>query len=67
LLALVSLGLGTGLGWLVVVEIFHFDFLPAWSRVLGVLAAGLALVLAFALGGSLPLLRTRPAAALREL
>jgi putative ABC transport system permease protein len=67
LLALVSLGLGTGLGWLVVVEIFHFDFLPAWSRVLGVLAAGLGLVLAFALGGSLPLLRTRPAAALREL
>jgi putative ABC transport system permease protein len=35
--------------------------------VLGVLGAGLTLVLAFALGGSLPLLRARPAASLREL
>jgi len=67
LLALVALALGSGLGWLVVVQLFSFDFLPDWGRVLMVLGAGLALVMAFALGGSLPVLRTRPAAALREL
>ena len=66
-LALVALALGTGLGWLIIVELFSFDFLPGWGRIFTVLGAGLALVLAFALGGSLPLLRTRPAAALREL
>ena len=32
-----------------------------------VLGMGLAIVLAFALGGSLPLLRAKPAQALREL
>src|SRR5690606_17283854 len=47
LLALVALVLGTGLGWLVIVQLFEFDWLPDWPRVLGVLAAGLALVLAF--------------------
>jgi len=67
LLALVALALGSGFGWLVVVQLFSFDFLPDWGRVLMVLGAGLALVMAFALGGSLPVLRTRPAAALREL
>ncbi|HZU65018.1 MAG TPA: FtsX-like permease family protein [Novosphingobium sp.] len=67
LLAAVALGLGTGLGWLIVVKLFGFDFLPGWGRILAVLGAGLALVLGFALGGSLPLLRTRPAQALREL
>ncbi|RVU07554.1 FtsX-like permease family protein [Novosphingobium umbonatum] len=67
LLALVALALGSGLGWLVVVQLFSFDFMPDWGRVLMVLGAGLALVMAFALGGSLPVLRTRPAAALREL
>jgi putative ABC transport system permease protein len=35
--------------------------------VLAVLAGGLALVILFALGGSLPLLRAKPAQALREL
>ena len=67
LLALVSLALGSLLGWLVVVQLFHFDFLPDWPRVLAVLGGGLVLVLGFALGGSLPLLGTRPAEALREL
>jgi predicted lysophospholipase L1 biosynthesis ABC-type transport system permease subunit len=61
LLALVALALGSGLGWLIVVELFSFDFLPDWTYVLAVLGGGLVLVLAFALGGSLPLLRTRPA------
>ena len=66
-LALVALGLGTLLAWLVVVQMFEFDWLPDWPRILGVLAAGVALVLTFALGASLPLLRARPAQALRTL
>ena len=66
-LALVALGLGAALGWLVVVRLFHFAFLPDWVRVAQVLGAGLAMVLGFALAASLPLLRVRPAAALREL
>ena len=67
LLAGVALGLGSGLGWLVITQLFSFDFLPDWPRVCAVLGAGLALILAFATAGSLPLLRLRPAQALREL
>jgi putative ABC transport system permease protein len=66
-LALVSLALGSAIAWAVVVRLFEFDWLPDWPRVLAVLAAGLALVLGFALAGSLPLLRAKPAEALREL
>ncbi|MDP9056215.1 MAG: ABC transporter permease [Pseudomonadota bacterium] len=66
-LAGVALALGSGLGWLVMVKLFAFDFLPDWPRVLAVLGGGLLLVLVFAVGGSLPLLRARPAEALREL
>jgi len=66
-LALVALGLGTGLGWLIIVQQFEFVFLPDWPRVLTVLGGGLALTLVFALAGSLPLLRAKPAEALREL
>ncbi len=67
LLAVVALVLGSALAWLVIVEMFEFDWLPDWPRILEVLGAGLALVLAFALGGSLPLLRARPAQVLRTL
>ncbi|MFM2300722.1 MAG: hypothetical protein RLZZ84_458 [Pseudomonadota bacterium] len=67
LLALVALGLGSALAWLVVVKLFTFDWLPDWPQVLAVLGAGLALVIVFALAGSLPLLRAKPAQALREL
>ncbi|MFM5908507.1 MAG: ABC transporter permease, partial [Novosphingobium sp.] len=66
-LGLVALGLGTGIAWLVIVQMFEFDWLPDWAEVLGVLAAGLALVLTFAMAASLPVLRTRPSQALREL
>ncbi|MDE1918539.1 MAG: FtsX-like permease family protein [Sphingomonadales bacterium] len=67
ILTVVALGLGSALGWLVVVKLFSFDFLPDWPRVLLVLGAGLAVVLGFAFASSLPLLRARPARALREL
>jgi putative ABC transport system permease protein len=66
-LALVALGLGGGLAWVVITQLFEFDWLPDWGEVLGVLGLGVALVLAFALAGSLPLLRAKPARALREL
>ncbi len=67
LLALVSLALGSGIAWLVVVKLFTFEWLPNWPEVFGVLGGGLLLVLTFALAASLPVLRTRPSQALREL
>ena len=67
LLAGVALALGSGIAWLVVVKLFAFDWLPDWRAVLGVLGLGLALVIGFALAASLPLLRAKPAQALREL
>ncbi|MGB3797745.1 MAG: FtsX-like permease family protein [Alteraurantiacibacter sp.] len=66
-LALVALLLGTGVAWLVIVQMFEFEWLPDWTEILAVLGGGLALVLAFALGASLPLLRARPAQTLRSL
>lgn len=67
LLAGVALSLGSGIAWLVVVKLFSFEWLPDWAEVLGVLGAGLLLVIGFALAASLPLLRAKPAQALREL
>ncbi|MEE4200184.1 ABC transporter permease [Erythrobacter sp.] len=66
-LALVALALGSGLAWVIITQLFEFDWLPDWGVVLAVLGLGLATVLAFAIGGSLPLLRAKPAQALREL
>ncbi|MGB3711820.1 MAG: FtsX-like permease family protein, partial [Erythrobacter sp.] len=66
-LALVALALGSGLAWVIITQLFEFDWLPDWGAVLAVLGLGLLIVLAFALGGSLPLLRAKPARALREL
>mgnify|MGYP000004542400 FL=1 len=67
LLAGVALALGSAIGWLVIVQLFDFAWLPNWPQVLAVLGAGLGLTVAFALAGSLPLLRAKPAQALREL
>lgn len=67
LLAIVALALGSTLAWFVITELFEFDWLPNWTQVLSVLGIGLLLVLGFALGGSLPLLKAKPARALREL
>ncbi|GMN03988.1 ABC transporter permease [Erythrobacter sp. MTPC3] len=66
-LAGVALALGSGLAWVIITQLFEFDWLPNWGEVLAVLGLGLFIVLAFALGGSLPLLRAKPAQALREL
>jgi putative ABC transport system permease protein len=67
ILGMVALVLGTGIAWGVVVQLFGFAWLPDWGSIAGVLTLGLALVMALALGGSLAILRTRPARALREL
>jgi putative ABC transport system permease protein len=67
ILAVVALVLGSGIAWLVIVQLFEFDWLPDWPTVLGVLAGGLVMVIAFALAASLPLLRAKPAQALRDL
>lgn len=64
---LVALALGTGTAWLVVVQLFGFDWLPGWGTILGVVGAGAALVLVLAVLGSLATINARPAAALREL
>jgi putative ABC transport system permease protein len=67
LLSGLALALGSALAWAIVVQMFDFDWLPHWPTVLVVLGAGAALVILFALAGSLPLLRAKPAQALREL
>ncbi|ANY19767.1 macrolide transporter ATP-binding /permease protein [Tsuneonella dongtanensis] len=66
-LAGVALAIGLGAAWFVVTQMFEFEWLPAWPAVFGVLGAGLALVVAFAMVGALPLLRAKPAQALRAL
>ena len=66
-LAFVALGIGSLAAWLVVTQLFEFDWLPDWGEVLAVLGLGIGVVLAFALGASLPLLRAKPAQALRSL
>ncbi len=66
-LGMVALVLGSVIGWAVITEMFEFDWLPDWTAVIATLGAGLALVMLFALAGSLPLLRAKPAQALREL
>ncbi|TIX51419.1 ABC transporter permease [Alteraurantiacibacter aquimixticola] len=67
ILAGVALALGTGLAWLIITQLFEFDWLPDWPRILMVLAAGLVLVLVFAFAASLPVLRAKPAQTLRNL
>ena len=66
-LAVVALGIGSLAAWLVITQLFEFDWLPDWGQVLAVLGLGVFVVLAFALGASLPLLRAKPAQALRDL
>lgn len=66
-LAGVALLLGAGLAWAVITQLFDFDWLPDWGVMLAVLGGGLAFVVVVALAGSLPLLRAKPAQALRAL
>lgn len=63
----VALALGLGGAWYVVTQLFKFVWLPDWGTIALTLLAGTGLTIAIGLAGSLPVLRARPAAALREL
>jgi putative ABC transport system permease protein len=63
----VSLVIGLGGAWFVIVRLFEFTWRPDWVVVLGTLAASAVLTMGIALLGSLPLLKLRPASALRSL
>ncbi len=67
MLALVSLALGMGAAWFVIVQVFDFGWSPDWGRVLGTLAGGALLTLGIGLAGSIPLMSLRPSQALRQL
>jgi len=63
----VALILGAGGGWFVVTRVFGFDWLPDWGVVLATLVGGAAATVAIGVAGTLPVLRAKPAAALRAL
>ncbi|MES2753186.1 MAG: FtsX-like permease family protein [Pseudomonadota bacterium] len=65
--ALVAWALGAGGAYYVVTQLFAFEWLPNWGVVLTTLLAGAAITIAIGLAGALPVLRARPAAALRDL
>ena len=62
-----SLALGLAGAWYVIVKVFEFGWSPDWAVVLATLAMGAAVTLSFALLSSLPILRLRPATALRAV
>jgi putative ABC transport system permease protein len=65
--SIVALALGTAGGWYVVTQMFGFEWLPDWQVGFATLLIGALLTILIGLAGSLPVLRARPAAALREL
>ena len=67
ILSVVALLLGGVLAWAVVTQLFEFDWLPDYATVAAVLGGGALIVVVFAMLGSLPILRARPAQALRSL
>lgn len=66
-LAAVSLALGMGAAWFVIVQVFEFGWAPDWSVVMATLLGGAAMTLGIGLLGSLPLMALRPAQALRRV
>ncbi len=67
LLAVVACVIGAGAGWFVVVHVLALAWAPDWRVVAGTLGAAAAVLLVVGLVGSLGPLRSRPAAALRDL
>jgi putative ABC transport system permease protein len=63
----VSVALGLTGAWFVIDRLFEFGWRPDWLVVAGTLLGGAVLTLGIALLSSLPLLKLRPASALRAL
>jgi putative ABC transport system permease protein len=66
-LGLLSLALGLGAAWYVVVQIFDFQFAPDPWVLAVTLAGGAGITFVLGIAGSLPILAARPAEALRSL
>jgi putative ABC transport system permease protein len=66
-LGLLSLALGLGAAWYVVVQIFDFTFAPDPWAVALTLIGGAGITFLLGIAGSLPILAARPAEALRSL
>jgi putative ABC transport system permease protein len=67
ILVMVALAVGTGAGWYVVTQVFSIAWAPRWDIVAATLATAVAITLGMGIAGSIPALRARPAAALRDL
>ena len=67
ILASVSLLLGMGAAWYVIVQVFEFGWAPGWATVLATLGGGALITLGIGLAGSIPLMSVRPSQALRTL
>lgn len=67
LLSVLAMAIGSSAGWYVTTQVFELDWTPDWPVVIGTVAAGGFGTLLLGLIGALPVLRARPAAALREL
>ena len=65
--AALALALGAGGGWYVITQVFELEWLPDWTPVIAIVAAGALVVVALSLIGSWSSLRVRPAQALRAL
>ncbi|MES2339076.1 MAG: FtsX-like permease family protein [Pseudomonadota bacterium] len=66
-LAALSLLLGLGGAWYVIVRIFEFSWLPDYGAVAITLGTGTAAIVAIGLAGAWPILGVRPARVLRQL
>jgi putative ABC transport system permease protein len=66
-LGLLSLALGMGAAYYVVVHIFDFSFAPDYGILMLTLVGGAGLTFILGIVGSLPILAARPSEALRSL
>ena len=64
-LAAVALVAGLGAGWYVITQIFELGWAPDWGVIAATLLAAMAATLGIGVAGTLPILRARPAQALR--
>ncbi|RJT24675.1 FtsX-like permease family protein [Chakrabartia godavariana] len=66
-LSALALAIGSTAGWYVTTRVFELDWTPDWPVVIGTVAAGGFGTLLMGLIGAVPVLRARPAEALRTL